>query len=159
MIRKYQFCTEELKIRPAMRWLEDTDPGKELVCMVGVRREESRERARWPEFEEVSEKHGGRELWSPLVRHTVAERDALIRRAGFEVLPHRSQECFPCIGSNRNDLKRLTPERIEEIAKLEEDLGSTSKGKPRTMFRPYRHMGAIGIREVCKWAQSARGKY
>lgn len=157
--RKFQFCTEELKIRPAIAWLDEVDPDKELVCLVGVRREESRERVSWPEYIADSEKHGGRDLWSPLVQLKETERDALLERAGFEPLPHRSQECFPCINSNRNDLKRLTPERITEIEALEKELGFTSKGKPRTMFRPYRHMGATGIREVCKWAHSKRGKY
>ena len=40
-----------------------------------------------------------------------------------------------------------------------EDMGFTSKGNPRVMFRPYRHMGATGIREVVKWAHSSRGEY
>jgi len=157
--RKYQFCTTHLKILPAQVWLDAVDPDKEATCMVGVRRSESRERAQWPEHLEESDKHGGRALWSPLVRMLDEERDALVVEAGFEVLPHRSQECFPCINSNRGDMMRLTAERVEEIATLEESLGSTGKGKPRTMFRPYRHMGAIGIREVWKWAQSERGKY
>jgi len=39
-----------------------------------------------------------------------------------------------------------------EIDDLEEEVG-----KP--MFRPHRHMGAKGIREVLRWAHSDRGKY
>ena len=38
-------------------------------------------------------------------------------------------------------------------------MGFTSKGKPRTMFRPYRYMGATGIREIVKWAEADRGQY
>ena len=156
-----QFCTQELKIRPAMKWLTDVDPDAEATCCVGVRREESRARLAWPEHTEISDRHGGRSLWAPLVRHTKVERDALLARAGFDPLPHRSMECFPCINSNRSDLVQLSkrPDRIAEIAALESDLGYTSKGKPRTMFRPYRHMGAIGIEEVIKWALSGRGGY
>ena len=157
--RKFQFCTEHLKILPAQQWLDEVDPDGEAVCMVGVRREESRERSQWPEWQEESEKHGGRSLWSPLVRVREPERDALIEKTPFDVLPFRSQECFPCINSNRGDLRQLTAERVEEIAQLEQELGYTSKGKKRTMFRPYRHQGAVGIREVWRWANSERGKY
>lgn len=154
-----QFCTEELKIKPAMAWLEAFDPTKEAICCVGVRREESRARQAFPEYTENSSRHGGRLLWAPLVRHTRAERDELIQRAGFDVLPHRSMECFPCVNSNRADLRMLDEERVAMIEGIEQSLGVTSEGKPRTMFRPYRHQGATGIREVWRWATSERGEY
>lgn len=35
---KPKFCTYELKIKPAMAWLELIDPYKTAVCMVGIRR-------------------------------------------------------------------------------------------------------------------------
>jgi len=154
-----QFCTQELKILPAQRWLDFVDPDREGTCAVGVRREESRARALWPEWTEESDKHGGRPLWAPLVRCTTEQRDALIRRAGLEPLPHRSRECSPCINSNRADLRALPAKRVEEIAELEARMGLTSEGKPRTLFRPYRHQGAVGIREVIRWANSERGAY
>ena len=154
-----QFCTGLLKIAPAAEWLEKVDPERDVTCCVGVRREESRSRAKWPEFTPESSAHGGRELWAPLVRVGTADRDSLIRRAGFEPLPHRSKECYPCINANRGDLRLLSEERIRRIEILEGEMGHTSKGKPRTMFRPYRHQGAVGIREVIRWAWSERGKY
>lgn len=154
-----QFCTSELKIKPAHAWLDQVDPAREATCLVGVRREESRARAAWPEWTEESDKHGGRSLWAPLVNVKERERDDLIRAAGFEPLPHRSMECWPCVNANRDDLQTLTPKRVDLIEAFEAELGHTSKGKPRTMFRPYRHMGAVGIREVVRWAQSPRGKF
>jgi 3'-phosphoadenosine 5'-phosphosulfate sulfotransferase (PAPS reductase)/FAD synthetase len=155
-----QFCTQELKIFPAMAWLAEHDPDCEAVCTVGVRREESKSRSQWPEWVEESDKHGGRSLWSPLVRVKEAERDALIVEAGFEVLPHRSMECYPCIQANKADLRLLDEERIAHIEKIESEMGVSAKtGKPKTLFRPYRHMGAVGIREVVKWANSGRGEY
>src|SRR5574340_96106 len=57
-----QFCTLELKIRPAMEWLDKNDPEKTALCLVGVRREESRSRATFPEYTESSPNHGGRPL-------------------------------------------------------------------------------------------------
>jgi 3'-phosphoadenosine 5'-phosphosulfate sulfotransferase (PAPS reductase)/FAD synthetase len=156
---QHQFCTTELKIKPTQVLLEQVDPLGEATCINGVRRQESRERSQWPEWTEESARHGGRSLWSPLVRVLEPERDALILRAGFEVLPHGSQECYPCINANKADLRGLTEERLEEIAKLEESMGITSTGKPRTMFRPHRYRGAVGIREMRRWAESERGGY
>jgi 3'-phosphoadenosine 5'-phosphosulfate sulfotransferase (PAPS reductase)/FAD synthetase len=156
-----QFCTEELKIKPALAWLDANDPLKEATCLIGVRREESANRAQFPEYVLNSDKHGGREVHAPLVRHTEADRDALLSRAGFTPLPHRSMECYPCVNSNRADLRELAkdPDRISLIDVTEQEMGYTAKGKLRSMFRPYRHMGAIGIREVIKWAESDRGEY
>ena len=154
-----QFCTTHLKIEPAKRWLDEVDPGREALCLVGVRREESRSRASWPEYTEDSENHGGRTLWAPLVRVTTEERDALLERAGWAPLPHRSMECAPCVNANRADLRAVPEETIEQIAQFEAELGYTKNGKLRTMFRPASKMGAVGIREVKRWADSERGKY
>lgn len=154
-----QFCTEELKIKPFTAFVDSVDPEREATVAVGIRREESDGRANWPEHVENSDRHGGRDAWFPLVRVREDERNALLARAGFEPLPHRSKECFPCVNSNRADLRLLTEDRIAEIEALEADMGITSNGKPRTLFRPYRHGGAVGIREVVRWAHSDRGKY
>lgn len=148
------FCTEELKIKPAFAWLEAKDPNKEAVCLVGIRREESFGRSQFPEWTEQSPRHGNRSLWAPLVNVKAAERDVLITKAGFDVLPHRSFECYPCINSNKAQLKLVSEDRIELIERIENTLGPG-----RTMFRPQSKMGAVGIREVVKWAHSERGEY
>ena len=156
-----QFCTWELKILPAKQRLDEIDPDKEATCLVGVRRAESANRRSFPEHTPHSPNHGERPLWAPLVDHTDEMRNALVHRAGFVPLPHRSMECFPCINSNRGDLRALVSDeaRIAHIERIEKDLGYTSKGKPRTMFRPYRHMGATGIREIIRWAAAERGQF
>jgi 3'-phosphoadenosine 5'-phosphosulfate sulfotransferase (PAPS reductase)/FAD synthetase len=157
----YQYCTGELKIVPAMAWLDIIDPEKKSIILVGLRRAESENRKDHPSRNRSSSTHGGRKCIYPLINHSHAERDQLVIDAGFKVLPHRSMECFPCINSNRVDILQLAkdPERIAEIEAFEEEMGFTRKGKPRTMFRPYRHMGATGIREIVKWAMSPKGKY
>lgn len=104
----------------------------------------------------ASERHGGRELWQPLVRHDDAMRDALLHRAGFDVLPHRSLECYPCINANIDDIRLLSEDRIKLIDITEKNLGFTRKGKPRVMFRTARRKGAVGIRAVVQWAAAPR---
>jgi 3'-phosphoadenosine 5'-phosphosulfate sulfotransferase (PAPS reductase)/FAD synthetase len=120
--------------------------------VLGLRRAESQERAKTPEYIESSERHGGRDVWCPLFAHSDEDRNALLARAGFEPLPHRSMECAPCINANRADLRALTEVDIAKVEQLEARVG-------KTMFRSARHNGAKGVREVIAWAYSSPGKY
>lgn len=147
-----QFCTGELKIEPAKRWLEHNDPRGVATAVNGVRRAESLRRSTTPVFTPISDSHGGRALWSPLAEFSDEDRNALIARTPFELLPHRSMECSPCIFSSRADLRNVSEERAQEIEALESEIG-------RVMFRPKAYAGAEGIREVLRWAHSDRGKY
>ena len=90
-------------------------------------------------------------MLAPGVDWTEADRDAYLRRAGVEPLPHRSGECR-CINSNKLDFQRYAESDIVQIEGIEAKVG-------KNMFRPHRHMGAKGIREVIRWAHSPRGKY
>jgi 3'-phosphoadenosine 5'-phosphosulfate sulfotransferase (PAPS reductase)/FAD synthetase len=147
-----QFCTGELKIEPAKRWVEQHDPERIAVAVNGVRRAESLRRSQTPVFVPISDSHGGRGLWSPLAEFKDDDRNALIARTPFELLPHRSMECSPCIFSSRADLRNVSDARAAEIEQLERDVG-------RVMFRPKAYAGAEGIREVLRWAHSDRGKF
>jgi hypothetical protein len=152
-----QFCTEELKILPAKKWMSEVDTELEATCLVGVRREESSKRANWPEWVEESDKHDGRSLWSPLVRMTEEQRNILIAQTGFEVLPHRSRECFPCVNSGKMDLRALNQADVDKVAKLEKEMGVGKRsGKAKYMFRAAKCQGAEGIVEVIKWASHTK---
>ncbi len=161
--QRYQWCSFILKIEPAQRWLAENDPERTAICLVGVRHEESNDRKDFPLFLAKSENHGGRVMLAPLASMWEQQRDELLKRAGVEPLPHRSMECSPCINSNKRDLKALSEASIREVEDLEtamdREFGRTRNGNPRTLFRPHRHGGALGIREVVKWANSARGTY
>jgi 3'-phosphoadenosine 5'-phosphosulfate sulfotransferase (PAPS reductase)/FAD synthetase len=151
-----QFCTEILKRQPAEDWMQKHAPPGVCV-MVGVRRCESERRKDFPEFIKGSLDHGGRDMWAPLVNHSDEDRNALLARAGWDVLPHRSMECYPCVNANRKDIQMLDEDRIRLIEVFEEELGvGKNSGKPKTMFRPYRHGGAVGIRAVKQWADDGR---
>lgn len=154
------FCTYELKIKPAMEWLEKIDPSKKSVCYTGVMRIESEKRKNWPVILESSPNHGGRKLISPLACMTEKQRNELLKRAGFEILPHRSKECSPCINATINDIKHLEESDIIKVENLEIEMGTGKKsGKPKYMFRPHRVHGACGIRQVKDWANHGGGKY
>lgn len=153
-----QFCTGELKEQPTEILLQKIDPDCELVIVTGRRREESQNRANMPLWQYESAKHGGRDVWNPIAMFNEQERNDLITKAGFDVLPHSSMECYPCVCANKSDLAMLvqTPERIDEIESLEIEMGFTKNRKPRTMFRPYRVGGGVGIRQAVEWGA---GKY
>lgn len=149
---KYQFCTEVLKKEPARAWLSEVDPEGDLICAVGIRREESDNRTNFPEWTEESENHGGRQLHAPLVRHREADRDALIAKTPFEVLPYRSKECYPCVNARKHEIASLPENRVQLIRLYERHMGINSKGNPIVMFSPKRHKGAVGIDAVHEWA-------
>ena len=149
--QRYQWCSNILKIEPGRRWLDKHDPDCRAVCVIGVRREESEDRSDFPEWTLRSENHGGRILIAPFAAFTADDRNAIIIRAGFDVLPHRSREC-KCINANRMDMRGFTGLDWAEIGDVEREIG-----KP--MYRPHRHMGAKGAAEVRRWAYSPRGRY
>lgn len=156
---KMQFCTKELKEKPTLKLLERIDPNKEITVVTGRRREESQNRSDLPQWQDESPKHDGRECWNPLYMHNKAQRDALIIRAGFEPLPHSSMECYPCVCANKSDIASMSgdEDRIYQIEEIEISMGFTKNGKPRTMFRPYRAGGGVGIRQVVEWGTGGRG--
>lgn len=148
---RFQFCTEHLKEAPALAWLDQVDPERAAVCMVGIRREESANRATFPEWTEESERHGGRSLHAPLVRHTEAARNVLIARTPLEVLPHRSKECYPCVHARHGEIAAMDEAAIVKVEAIEQRAGINSKGNARVMFSPAKHGGAIGIRAVVEY--------
>lgn len=159
----YQWCSYRLKIEPGERWLAQNDPDCRAVCLVGVRREESQDRASFPAYLLASNSHGGRVMIAPMAEWTEETRNTFLAKAGVEPLPHRSMECSPCINANKDDLKVTAEDDVQKAEDLEAELhdqfGLTRNGKRRTIFRPHRCMGAVGVREVVKWAKSPRGKY
>lgn len=149
---RMKFCTRQLKILPAIKWLNEVDPQHHLICVVGKRRAESLQRSSAPAALPVSANHDGRFLWHPLVEFSDEDRNTMVLKTPMELLPHRSDECEPCIFSSRADLRRVTPAKVDTIRRMEQASG-------RTMFRPRAYAGAVGIDEVMRWAWSDRGKF
>lgn len=150
---KYQFCTEALKEEPGLRWLAANDPDGEACCLTGVRREESENRRDAPEWVEESPRHGGRQLWQPLVMHTEAMRDELVARTPMPLLPFRSKECWPCVNAKKKELRLLDDPTRYRVRRIETKAGINSRGNARVMFSPKRHGGAVGIDAVVEDAK------
>lgn len=149
---RYQWCSMWLKGLPFVDYADKLDSDRKAKVIIGKRRAESTARKDTPEFIESSDKHGGRMVWHPLYKHSDDDRNALLLRACIEPLPHRSDECFPCVNAGKADLRRLTANRIEMIEALEGDAG-------HPMFRAKKCGDAQGIRQVVQWAYSNHGTY
>jgi 3'-phosphoadenosine 5'-phosphosulfate sulfotransferase (PAPS reductase)/FAD synthetase len=150
---KYQFCTDALKKEPARIWLDKIDPCKDITCVVGIRREESDNRATFPMWTTASDDHGCRELYAPLVMHTELMRNELIAKTPMPVLPYRSKECSPCANATKQELRHISDSDSKKVFWLEQKMGVNSKGNDRVMFSPARHNGAIGILAVIEDAK------
>jgi hypothetical protein len=152
--RLSQFCTIELKIEPYLAWLKANWPSaKEATVYCGVRRAESEKRRTWPEYVESSNYDLGLALHSPLALMSDEQRNELLHRAYVEPLPHRSRECCPCINSNKADILALPERDIAKVERIENKLGRNGKGNLCVMFRAKKHKGALGIRNIIKWAK------
>jgi Phosphoadenosine phosphosulfate reductase family len=142
---KYQWCASFIKGLPFLSWLDETDPTCEGIIILGSRRADSRARAQLIEFIPESEHYGDRKVWFPLFDHDDELRDALVKRAGFELLHHRSLECNPCIHSKTSDFCRLDQHAIQRLDRLETELN-------QFMFTPKGEVQTKDIHSVIKFA-------
>lgn len=149
--RKYQWCVSLLKALPIMDYLEQHDPHCTATILLAKRRSASRLYRDIPEYIEESDMHGERRVWHPLYLLTIAERDALIERAGFPVLHHRSLECDPCIHNTPDDFARLADADQQKLEALE-----TAVGKP--CFALQGDADHNHIRQLCQHYAQALGK-
>ena len=145
-----QFCTAQLKGLPFLQWIDEVDKECKAVVLIGKRRAESIGRRETPEFIESSEYHGGRKIWHPLYAHSDEQRNELLARAGFDVLPHRSLECSPCVNANKADLNLLSAGEIQRVSDLEVEIG-------QPMFRAAK-VNALGIYGAVAWAKDGRNR-
>lgn len=142
---RFQWCSLHLKGISLLQWLEGEDPEEQATVLIGKRRAEREDVA---EFIDCCEFHGDRKVWHPLVDHSDGERNALIARAGFELLSTPSLECSPCINSRISELSQLAESDVAKVEELEDDLDVP-------MFNPEHCAGNKGIVEVVAWAKQA----
>jgi 3'-phosphoadenosine 5'-phosphosulfate sulfotransferase (PAPS reductase)/FAD synthetase len=157
--RKAQFCTEYLKLAPQKRWLDDnlTAQGIRYARYIGVRADESNERASCPEQEFDSYFHCM--LYRPLFRWTKQQCFDFVRAAGEDINPlyklgFTRVGCAPCINSSKADIRNWAarfPEMIDKVRRWEQSVG-------RTFFAPVVPGKDINwIDEVVTWSRTERG--
>ena len=124
--RKMRFCTSYLKVLPFTEFASSLDG--DVVNVVGIRREESANRssaARWGYDTEAD-----CDVFRPLVEHSFDDVIQIDRGGNIEPNPLYLRGasrvgCFPCIYSRKSEIEnvaKLYPARIDQIARLESDL-------------------------------------
>jgi 3'-phosphoadenosine 5'-phosphosulfate sulfotransferase (PAPS reductase)/FAD synthetase len=171
--RRRRFCTQELKVRPLARYVRQFD---DAVNAVGIRAQESQARSQLPRWEYSKDFQA--DVWRPLIDWSEADVIAIHQRHGLAPNPLylRGAErvgCWPCIFSRKREIAlvaSLTPERIEEIARLEQEIGDIAEQRTATdgvhrnrptFFHPRGHAPErkdfVPIEAVVAWARTARG--
>lgn len=156
--RHVRFCTQQLKVRPAVEKLAEVGAA---VTVVGIRGAESKARSIMAEWDIFHGKFGeakwSGDVWRPLIDWTLDDVIAIHQRAGLKPNPlylHGSASyspaervgCWPCIFARKSEIRAIanqTPERIEFIKALEGVVGrlrdwrDAESGKPpRTQPSP-----------------------
>lgn len=179
---KARFCTQELKLLPTMRFLDDlSERFDEVIPVSGVRRGESEARSKLQEWGDPLESYFGLKEWRPLIDWQIEDVLAIHAKYGIPLNPLYGMGatrvgCFPCINSNKREMRMLAtlfPERITQIRNWEKEFDNlngistffspnkvpkrfcskkitTAKGKP---------MRVCTIDDVVEWAKTGwRGK-
>lgn len=134
--RARRFCTQELKTFPARDYLNARiDAGDDVINAVGIRRGESEARSLSSEWEWMAD--WDCEIWRPLVDWTVDDVIAIHKR--HNIKPNRLYlkcfkrvGCFPCINSNKGEVRLIAdiaPEKIDELRALEAEIGAIAKAR------------------------------
>lgn len=170
---KARFCTQELKLKPTKAFLESlSDCCDEVIAVSGVRRGESLARAKLSEWGDPMESYFGLKEWRPLIEWTLRDVLAIHERHGISLNPLYSKGaqrvgCFPCVMSNKSEMRAMTqnaPERIDQLREWENEIGSTffppNAVPPRFRSREWvskdgsRKKKICTIDDVVMWAKS-----
>jgi 3'-phosphoadenosine 5'-phosphosulfate sulfotransferase (PAPS reductase)/FAD synthetase len=122
-----RFCTSELKTAPICDALSRRWPGRRMVSVTGIRRQESRGRAKAPvakaepKLDSITRRTSG-VTWNPIIEWTIdnvlaiARRHGLPRHEAYERYGASRVSCAFCIMSRRDDL--IAASRCAEHADL-----------------------------------------
>lgn len=179
--RMQRWCTRELKIEPLRAYHDrvELETGRETVCVMGIRADESDARAKLAVFEDepAGRRQWGGWLWRPILSWSAEESYAIHHRHGVSINPlyksgHDRVGCYPCIYARKEEIRLVAeyaPGRIDEIRELEAE--TTSLRAARNEEEPGRYKytagtyfqsrtsddGTVPIDEVVAWSRTERG--
>lgn len=170
--RMRRYCTQELKVRPFLRWVDTLD--EDVLNVVGIRAAESRARSTLTEREPMpGAEHV--EVWRPLLRWSEQEVIAAHQRHGLRPCPLYLRGatrvgCWPCIMANKGELEMLGRDdrRVAAIRALEAlvaEVVAARRPEPPGLFQaPTPEQTPDGpkypcwpIDRVLQWARTERG--
>ena len=155
---KARFCSEELKRNPIIEQVYEPilEEGGEIYSWQGVRRDESINRSKLDELEEVG---GGLWNYRPILDWTAEDCFAMHRKHGVKHNPlyelgMSRVGCMPCIHARKDELLEISkrfPQEIDRLEKWEAATKDASKRDGATFFVD------TPIRKQVEWSQTRRG--
>lgn len=122
-----RFCTEELKIIPTAEHIQRLKySGKRIIAVSGVRGDESDERSKLPEWDFSGNLFCWQ--WRPLLQWRLPDVLAIHKRYDIPMNPlyelgAQRVGCWPCIMSNKAEIRTIAlkfPERIKQLRDAEQ---------------------------------------
>ena len=180
--RVRRFCTQELKVKPFLRWVRATEDetGEELVNAVGIRAGESAARSKLEEWE--YNESMDLDVWRPIISLSFDDVVEVHRRNGVVPNPLYLKGatrvgCWPCIFARKKEVRLiadLDPGRIDKIEELEAAATAAARARkaargepippPIAFFQarlPHHGDGprwpCWPIRKVVEWSKTTRG--
>lgn len=161
--RKFQFCTEHLKLQPAARWIREniTAKGLGFVRYSGVRRQEGAKNGSWRATASIEgwDDYFACPLFMPIADWTKQMAFDYVRGHGESVNPLYSMGfdrvgCAPCINSNKADILEWAtrfPEMIDKVRAWEDRTGFP-------FFRMPAKDGRVRfVDEIVEWSKTLHG--
>lgn len=139
---RVRFCSEQLKAIPLNEMMvEFTETYDEVFSWIGIRRDESRDRADALEVED-SKYLPGLTLYRPILDWTADDCFAMHEKHGVKPNPLYKMGmgrvgCMPCIHAGKGEVFEIAkrfPEELERLAKWEELVSKVSKRGVSTFF-------------------------
>ena len=175
--RLTRFCTELLKVKPILMFIEELRAEDRCVNAVGIRHGESKARSKlgeW-EFNESMDLW----VWRPMVEWSIDDVIAIHKRHGVPPNPLYTWGaarvgCWPCIFSRKSEIKLVSlidPGRIDRIRDLELRVQEAARKRyakrgetfeslgyhPPTFFQPLKTHEMMSIDKVVMWASTSYG--
>lgn len=121
-----RFCTQALKMQPSQEYIKSLmQRGERVLLHSGVRADESQNRKNLPERE--WDEYYACDVYRPLINWTIADVFAMLAKYGIprnQLYDYGARRvgCFPCIMSNKAEIRMIAknfPERIDRIREAE----------------------------------------
>lgn len=170
--RLRRWCTTELKVKPIFRYIFDLarSTGRPIVNVVGLRADESEQRAKLEPFDGFTDKRGSFYIWRPILNWSEADVIQAHKRAGLQPNPlylagADRVGCYPCIYSRKTEIRSIAeraPDRIDLIRSLETSV-TEQRGRTRSFFSGQGPADLGGksaympIDRVVEWSKTGNG--
>ena len=155
-----RWCTSSLKLKPLKSYYDSLD--FEPCNVVGIRKAESKSRSKMQEFDWSD--YLDCEVWRPIINW--AEKDVIDIHNKHNVIPNKLYlngsdrvGCYPCINSNKNEIRNLSKERIELLFEIETRINkirAKSQKEPCGFFKTKNRNKTL-IKDVVDWSQTSYG--